>query len=76
MGYQLSDDRSFSESINKMVLEQVDKALDNLRPSVRNKDEAIHDARVCVKKIRAILRLVRDSLGHKTYQGKTLPTVI
>lgn len=72
MGYQLSTNESFSESINRIVLEQVDKALDNLKPTVRNKDEAIHDARVCVKKIRAILRLIRDSLGDKVYREEDI----
>jgi CHAD domain-containing protein len=67
MGYKLKVDEAFPKGIQRIVLEQVEKALDNLKPTVRNKDEAIHDARVCVKKIRAILRMIRDSLGNKTY---------
>ncbi len=53
-----------------MVFEQIDKALDHLRPTVRNKDEAIHDARVCIKKTRALLRLARHLLGNKVYKSE------
>jgi CHAD domain-containing protein len=67
MSFRLKENEAFSDGIQRIVLEQVDKALKNLQPNVRSKDEAIHDARVCVKKIRAVLRLIRDSLGDKIY---------
>lgn len=84
MSYRLKESEGFSEGIKRIVLEQLDKALDNLKPAVRNKDEAIHDARVSIKKIRAVLRLIRDSLGKKVYEeedtayrdaGRTLSSV-
>lgn len=68
MGYRLKDNEGFSDGLKRIVLEQVDKALDSLRPTVKNKDEAIHDARVSVKKVRAALQLIRDSLGDKIYE--------
>jgi len=68
MSYRLKEDEGFSEGIKRIVLEQLDDALDNLKPTVRNKDEAIHDARVSIKKIRAVLRLIRDSLGKQIYK--------
>ena len=67
MGYCLKQDESFPDGIERIVLEQIDKALDKLKPTSTDTDQAIHDARVCVKKIRAALRLVRDSLGAETY---------
>src|SRR5262249_604552 len=67
MGYRLKESERFSHGIKRIVLEQLDEALDKLKPTVKNKDDAIHDARVSVKKIRAILRLIRNSLG-KTYK--------
>lgn len=72
MAYQLTGDESFSDGITRIVLEQVDKALVNLKPTIRNKDVAIHDARVCVKKVRAVLRLIRDSLGKEIYQEEDI----
>ena len=69
MGYTLEQDEGFSNGVKRTVLEQIDKALDHLKPTVRDKDAAIHDARVCIKKIRALLPLMRDSLGDKTYKA-------
>jgi len=68
VAYRLKNKESFSKSIKRIVLEQIDEALQNLKPKSRNKDEAIHDARVCIKKIRAALRLSRDGLGIKLYE--------
>src|SRR6267142_877332 len=70
MAYRLKKGEQFSDGVKRILLEQVDKALDHLKPTVRNKDEAIHDARVCIKKIRALLRLMRESLGDKTYKAE------
>src|SRR6267378_360132 len=68
MGYRLREDERLSDGAKRSVLEQIDKALDLLKPTVRNKDEAIHDARVCIKKIRALLRLIRDSVEDETFR--------
>src|SRR6185436_1414181 len=68
MSYRLKEDEGLSEGLRRVVLEQIDIALENLKPAARNKDEAIHDARVCIKKVRALLRLMRDSLGNQTYR--------
>lgn len=70
MAYELKVNERFSSGIKRIALEQIDKALDNLKPAVRSKDNAVHDARVCVKKIRALLRLVKDSLGDKIYKAE------
>jgi CHAD domain-containing protein len=50
-----------------MALEQIDKAVEHLAEP-ENRDEAIHEARKCFKKVRALLRLVRDELGEDVYQ--------
>jgi CHAD domain-containing protein len=68
MAYSLADDESFSDGIRRIVMEQIDKVLDNLKPTVRNKDEAIRHARVDIKKIRAVLRLISDTLGDEIYR--------
>ena len=71
MAYKLNPTESFSEGIKRIVCEQVDKALENLKAS-RNKDEAVHDARVCVKKVRAVLRMIEDSLGNKAFDEEDI----
>jgi CHAD domain-containing protein len=70
MGFILREHEGLSDGTKRIVLEQIDTALDHLKPTVRNKDEAIHDARVCIKKIRALLRLMRESLGKETYKAE------
>lgn len=72
MGFKLKKGESFSNEIKRIVTEQLDIALEDLRPATRSKDEAIHDARVRIKKIRALLRLVRDSLGKEVYQTEDI----
>jgi CHAD domain-containing protein len=61
---------SFSHEIKGIATEQIDNALDCLKQSSRNYDEGIHEARVCIKKIRALLRLVQDSLGPDSYASE------
>src|SRR4030095_15007775 len=70
MSYRFDEDETLSEGLKRIALEQIDKALSNLKPTARNKDLAIHDARVCIKKVRAVLRLMRDSLGDEAYRAE------
>src|SRR4029450_6222597 len=68
MAYRLKDTESFAKGVKRIVLEQIDEALANLKPTVKNKDKAVHDARVSIKKIRAVLRLIRDPMGEKLFK--------
>jgi CHAD domain-containing protein len=45
----------------------MDEALDLLR-SKGGGDESVHDARKAFKRVRSVLRLVRDEIGEKTYR--------
>jgi CHAD domain-containing protein len=65
MSYRLKKRKRVGDDVRRVVQEQLDEAAERL--SVRNgdRDKAIHDARVCFKKIRAALRLMRDPLGGK-----------
>jgi CHAD domain-containing protein len=57
--------------IRRMALEEVDRALLRMG-SVRHTDAAIHDARRCLKKLRALLRLVRADIGDSVYRRENL----
>jgi len=57
-----------SQGIRRMALEQIDKALDLLASPGRQIDEAIHDARVCFKKVRALLRLIKEEIGARRFK--------
>jgi hypothetical protein len=56
-----------SYPLKQTIRQQIKKALARL-DSPAERDEAVHDVRKRFKKIRAILRLVRDELGRKTYR--------
>src|SRR5436190_18067362 len=66
MAFHFKNDEAVSEGVRRIAVEQLDKALDALKPATRDRDKAIHDARVCIKKSRALLRLSRAELGKKT----------
>lgn len=64
MAYRLKQGESVPEGIKRIVFEEIDSAAEGLRNCVlKNRDEAIHEARKSVKKIRGALRLVRSELG-------------
>ena len=68
MAYRLKADEPVSEGIGRIVAEEIDSATQLLGGASGSKrDEAIHEARKSVKKIRGVLRLVRPELG-KTYK--------
>jgi CHAD domain-containing protein len=71
MSYRLTESKNLADDVRRVVLEQADKALERLTVKKGNKDDAIHDARVCFKKIRAILRLMRDQLGGVSKEENT-----
>jgi CHAD domain-containing protein len=62
MAYCFKDHETVSEGVKRIALEQLDIAIEQLQPSIKNRDEAIHDVRVSCKKLRALLRL---ALGTK-----------
>lgn len=63
MSYRLKKSKRVADDVRRVVLEQLDKASGRLALKQGSKDDAIHDARVCFKKIRAVLKLMRGQLG-------------
>lgn len=72
MSYALETGESVAKGIKRIAHEQVDKALDELTTTANepeaDRNEAVHDARKRFKKIRALVRLVRDEIGEDVYQ--------
>lgn len=60
------------DGIKRIAIVQIDRAVDRLSLENGDRDESIHDARVCAKKIRAILRLVRGEIGRKVFKRENL----
>jgi CHAD domain-containing protein len=62
MAYRLRPGKQARKQLSRIVAKELGRVADALRRSPPP-DEAVHDARKRVKKIRAILRLLRSSLG-------------
>ena len=68
MAYRLKASESISQGVQRIAYEQIDKALAQLLGQTDDsQEEAVHDARKRLKKLRALLRLVRDEIGSQTY---------
>jgi CHAD domain-containing protein len=68
MAFRLKPDESVNKGIKRLARREVDRALGELKLPRASRDDTIHDARKRFKKVRALLRLVRDDLGEKVYQ--------
>ncbi len=65
MAYRLKRSEPVSEGIKRIVLEEIDSATEQLGKT-NHRDEAIHEARKSLKKVRGAMRLVQPELG-RTY---------
>src|SRR5579862_3122658 len=64
MPYRLEHDESIPRGLRRVAREEIDSAIENLRvkqPSKR--DDAVHEARKNIKKLRGIVRLLMPELG-------------
>jgi CHAD domain-containing protein len=64
VSYRLDHDHG----LERIAAEQLERALHGLEDPTIDRHEAIHDARKCGKRLRALLRLARAGLGHDRYQ--------
>jgi CHAD domain-containing protein len=66
--YRLRKKESLGEGMRRIALGRIDHALDELRGGAGDRATAVHEARKDLKKLRAVLRLVRDELGDELYR--------
>lgn len=68
MALELKRTETVPAGIRRIIREQIDAAIAQLEGRTHlTRDEAVHEARKCIKKARAALRLVRDELGTTAY---------
>src|SRR5687767_15835142 len=59
MSFELKSDEALRKSLRRIVRKQLEGALDLLTGDVEGpRDDVVHEARKCFKKVRAVLRLV------------------
>jgi CHAD domain-containing protein len=69
MAFQLKQEESVRKGVKRLSRKEIDKALKLVTGRKKIKpDEAVHETRKRLKKVRALLRLIRDGLGSKVYR--------
>ncbi len=64
MAYVFEVQETVPQGVNRVVLEQIDGAINDLTSDAIDPHEGVHEARKRFKMIRAVLRLIRDELGE------------
>jgi len=66
--YRLNEDEPLPDGIRRIARGRIDHAIDELRGKTDSTpEEAVHEARKDMKKLRALLRLARGELGEDTF---------
>jgi CHAD domain-containing protein len=69
--YRLKEGEPLPEELARVARGRIDHAIDELRDKTDSTpEEAVHEARKDMKKLRALLRLVRGELGEDTFAGE------
>ncbi|HVW83258.1 MAG TPA: CHAD domain-containing protein, partial [Bryobacteraceae bacterium] len=64
MAYRLKEDESVPQGLRRIAREEIDSAVQELRGKDPGKrDEAIHEARKSIKKLRGLIRILMPGLG-------------
>ncbi len=66
MAYRIDSGESVADGSRRIAREQLAKAIEHLEVQ-RGRDSDVHEARKCMKRLRALLRLVRLELGNEVY---------
>jgi CHAD domain-containing protein len=68
-GYRLKGGESVPDGVARIAFGRIDHALDELRGKTKsNREQAVHEARKDMKKLRSLLRLVRGEIGDDVYR--------
>ena len=68
MAYRLIRGEGVPAGVRRIAREQLQAAAAHLRSRSGPRDEQIHEARKCMKRLRALARLVRADLGNEAYR--------
>ncbi|WOD40220.1 CHAD domain-containing protein [Nodosilinea sp. E11] len=72
MAYRFVADSTVEANVQRVFSEQLGKAVEQLSENFQKQPEqAVHNARKCLKKSRSLLRLVRKSIDKSIYQQES-----
>jgi CHAD domain-containing protein len=67
--YRIKDGEPVPDAVLRIAYGRIDRAVDELRGKTSsNSEEAVHEARKDMKKLRSLLRLVRSEIGDQVYR--------
>jgi CHAD domain-containing protein len=69
-GFELQAGETLASGLNRVTLEQFDLILAGLTDPGSELDDAVHEARKAIKRLRAVLRLVRGSIGERAFRAE------
>ncbi|MEJ7584061.1 MAG: CHAD domain-containing protein [Acidimicrobiales bacterium] len=69
MAYRLDPGRSIGDEVRRVARDQLAEAIAHLRVEPEPATEDVHKARTSLKKLRSLLRLVRDELGSTHWRN-------
>lgn len=72
MAFVIQPDEALSDSMKRIVRELIDHSIAMLSDSKMDRDDAVHQTRKNIKKIRAVLRIIRKPLGRATYTHENI----
>ena len=68
-GVEIPNDESFPVGMRRVMIIQIDRVIDAVTTR-KDHDPAVHEARKAMKRIRSLLRLVRDEVGEDIYRNE------
>jgi len=69
MPYHFKPSETIPDAVKRIISEEIDSAVEQLENGPRNqRDEAVHEARKSLKKIRGMLRLIQPEIGRGFYK--------
>jgi len=72
MAFYFKPDEAAEEGVRRLVLEQIEKGIEEVADLDLDRAEAVHQVRKRCKKVRAILRLARAAIGDEVYGAENV----
>ena len=76
MSYQLRRDETPGEGLRRICRKQVELALAIVKGEKEPEDTPVHETRKHLKKMRAVLHLVRKEIGRGLFKDRTVVCVM
>ena len=72
MSYAFNHEETLEDGVRRIALELLDDSREQLSDPGDKLEDAVHTSRKNFKKMRALIRLIRDTLGKKTYKKENV----